>query len=172
MDIEANTRHSAFLRDSITLIDIPVLEKLVRSTRKFTEYEVRVAIEVAEEYCDKGERSGYRYLWYTVHGTHAGFCCFGPIPCTLDRYEIYWIIVDGNMQRTGIGTILLEEAMNKIGNLGGKAIYLDTSSKYSYRNTRRFYEKNGYSQVAILDNFYSDGDHKIIYRKIINPVEV
>jgi ribosomal protein S18 acetylase RimI-like enzyme len=167
MDNDTGTHPTIILRESISTDDIPILESLVRSTQNFTELEVSVAIEVAEEYCSKGEKSGYDFLWYTVKGRHVGFCCFGPIPCTIDRYEIYWIVIDKMMQRTGIGTVLLREAERRIVQKGGKAIYLDTSSKETYLNARIFYEKNGYTQVTILDDFYTDGDHKIIYRKKI-----
>ena len=167
----SDTRNIIALRESISSEDLHEIERLVLSAHTFSEHELSVAVEVAEDYCAKGEKSGYNYIWSTVHSIPVGFCCFGPIPCTVDRYEIYWIVVDGGIQRTGIGTLLLREAEKNIRRMGGKVIYLDTSSTSSYLNTRKFYEKNGYSQVTVLEDFYSDGDHKVIYSKKICLVD-
>jgi len=41
----------------------------------------------------------------------------------------------------------------------------ETSSKESYLKTRNFYLKNSFSVVAQIENFYSDGDHLVIFGK-------
>jgi ribosomal protein S18 acetylase RimI-like enzyme len=158
-------RMSQYIRVTLTPSDLPVLKNIVRSTGNFTDAEVEVALEVAEECLRRGDGSGYHFLWYETHEPACGFCCYGPVPCTLGRFEIYWIVVDIAKQRSGIGTSLLRESEKKIRLMGGTAVYLDTSSKNSYRTTRGFYESNGYVQQAVLEDFYDSGDDKIIYMK-------
>lgn len=161
---------SRFLRESVTGSDLSSIERLTRAAGNFTNHEINIALEVTEERLSRGLRSGYHYLWYTIHDIDCGFCCYGPIPCTINRFEIYWIVVDPARQHSGIGSLLLGESEKKIWEMGGKAVYLDTSSKESYRATRRFYEKNGYVPIAVLEDFYTKGDHKLIYRKKQQPL--
>lgn len=155
------------VRESITARDIPAVKRLVQEAGNFTDAEIEVALEVAEDGIARGEKSGYHFLWYSIHGTDAGFCCYGPIPCTVQRFEIYWIAVDRNQQHKGIGSLLLSETEKRIRTMDGCMVLLDTSMKNSYLPTRAFYEKNGYLPVARLDNFYAAGDDKAIYRKIL-----
>ncbi|MCX5832942.1 MAG: hypothetical protein NTV99_00205 [Deltaproteobacteria bacterium] len=55
----------------------------------------------------------------------------------------------------------------KIAGLGGKRIYVDTSSRPLYEPTRLFYEKCGYRKEAVLKDFYAEGDSKFIYSKAL-----
>jgi len=57
---------------------------------------------------------------------------------------------------------LLERTEKKIGKMGGKRINVDTSSRDQYEPTRSFYRAGGYEQEAVLKDFYSPGDDKII----------
>ena len=155
------------LRESIVASDVAAVKRLVRGTGNFTPPEVDVALEVAQDGIARGDASGYHFLWYTTHEADEGFCCYGPIPCTVRRFEIYWIVVDRNRQHRGIGSILLREAEKRIREMDGCMVYLDTSLKDSYIPTRAFYEKNGYLPVARLEDFFDDGDHKVIYRKVL-----
>ena len=69
----------------------------------------------------------------------------------------------------GIGKLLIKETETDIRELGGQGIYVETSSRELYTPTRVFYEKNGYSQKATFENFYDNGDHKVVYVKYIEP---
>ena len=46
-------------------------------------------------------------------------------------------------------------------------IVVDTSGNQRYLLVRRFYEKMGYCRAARLEDFYANGDDKIIYVKYI-----
>jgi len=63
--------------------------------------------------------------------------------------------------------MLMQETESAVRELGGNGIYVETSSKELYTPTRAFYEKNGYLQKAQFENFYDDGDHKVVYVKNI-----
>jgi len=49
--------------------------------------------------------------------------------------------------------------------LGGKGIYIETSSLPKYEPTRAFYLKNGYPEKARFEDFYDTGDDKVVYVK-------
>lgn len=48
---------------------------------------------------------------------------------------------------------------------GGKIVYIETSARDQYLPTREFYVKRDYFIEAILNDFYDDGDGKVIYSK-------
>jgi phosphoribosylformimino-5-aminoimidazole carboxamide ribonucleotide (ProFAR) isomerase len=54
-----------------------------------------------------------------------------------------------------------------ISDLGGKRIYVETSSRHQYQPTHGFYESCGYRTEAVLKDFYTEGDSKIIYVKTL-----
>ena len=65
----------------------------------------------------------------------------------------------------GIGTELLKQTEHTITEQGARTIYIETSSRREYGSTRSFYERCGYHQEAVLKDFYSPGDDKMIYIK-------
>jgi len=69
------------------------------------------------------------------------------------------------MRGKGLGSILLEKSEKSVKEKGGKILYIETSSREQYNPTREFYLKNGYKIETILQDFYDDGDGKVIYSK-------
>jgi hypothetical protein len=63
----------------------------------------------------------------------------------------------------------MDKAETAIRKLDGKRIYIETSSRDQYKTTRAFYEACGYRKEAVLRDFYSPGDDKVIYVKVIFP---
>lgn len=74
-----------------------------------------------------------------------------------------------NFRRLGIGKSLLAKTEGLIGTQGGRLIYIDTSSRDQYRETRMFYSRCGHRKEAFVKDFYKLGDSKIIYVKAIHP---
>ena len=52
-----------------------------------------------------------------------------------------------------------------IRELGGRRVYVETSSRRLYAPTREFYTGLGYRRQALIPEFYGPGDVKIIYAK-------
>ncbi len=100
--------------------------------------------------------------------TCVAFSCFGKIPCTDERYRIYWLAVDNSVRFEGIGSALLSETEKVIAERGGKRIYLETSTREQYQPTRDFYRKCRYIAEAKLENYFYDGDGMVMYSKIIS----
>jgi ribosomal protein S18 acetylase RimI-like enzyme len=48
---------------------------------------------------------------------------------------------------------------------GGDRIFVETSSEDNYIDSRRFYERRGYTKAAVIEDFYYKGNDKIIYEK-------
>ncbi len=155
------------LRDNVRVEDKRAVADILSASGLFYPYEIDVAIELLDDFLDKGRQSEYRFLFADIGGGAAGYACFGPISMSPGRFDLYWIAVDKKHQRKGIGGLLLSGAEKKMAAEGAGYIYVETSSREVYLPTRRFYEKHGYRQVACVPEYFGDGDHKIIYMNSI-----
>lgn len=156
------------LRFEPTPTDVESVRSLVERTRFFNAEEIEIAAELVDERLSKGAASGYEFVFAEDDaGAFVGYACFGKIPCTTNRYDLYWIAVDPSKQGRGIGRDLLRAAEARILDLGGTRVYVDTSTKSQYASTRAFYERCGYELDACLEGFYGPGDGKAIYRRVL-----
>lgn len=141
------------------------VEKIVRSSGFFSEAETALALELVDLFFETGLASGYHFLMADLGDETIGYCCFGPAPVTLSSYNLYWIAVDNEHRRRKLGHAVLEESERRIASLGGNRVYAETSGRPQYEPTHRFYENNGYVKEAVMKDFYSPGDDKVVYVK-------
>jgi ribosomal protein S18 acetylase RimI-like enzyme len=147
--------------------DMKRIREIVVSSGFFSDAEIEVAVELVQERLNKGIESSYFFLFVEKDRNVAGYSCFGPIPCTEESYDIYWIAVQEELRRSGLGAEILKRVEDRIKEMGGKRIYVETSSREQYRPTRSFYSRCGYQKEATLKNFYSSGDDKVIYLRVL-----
>jgi ribosomal protein S18 acetylase RimI-like enzyme len=141
------------------------LVRVIKQQKNFLPCEIDVASEVIDATFNPVE--DYQALAAFDPQQHLlGFISFGPIPLTVNRFDIYWIAVDPDNGRHGIGTVLVREMEKRLQQTGSGHIYIETSSTEGYLPARLFYEKNDYQLVSHLKDFYRDGDDRMIYRKI------
>lgn len=153
------------MRDHLIASDLPAIRSLVEATDMFTASEVGTAVELLCEYFEKGAASGYHFVVAEIEGAVVGYACFGPIPCTVSSWDLYWIAVQPARQRSGVGRLLLREVEGQVLKAGGSRVYLDTAGRDAYEPTRSFYERMGYARAAVLPDFYAEGDAKVVYAK-------
>lgn len=149
-----------------THADIDDVRRLVDATRVFAPIEVEVAGDLVEETC-VAQEDGYEFLFARDDSGLAGYTCFGEIPLTEGRYDLYWIATHPRLQGIGLGEELLRRSEACIVDAGGKIVYAETSGKESYEPARRFYLKNGYTEVSRVPNFYRKDDDKVTYAKVL-----
>jgi ribosomal protein S18 acetylase RimI-like enzyme len=147
--------------------DREIVRDIVVSSGFFSEAEVEVALELVQERLSKGLSSGYCFVFAEPKGEVIGYSCFGPIPCTKESYDIYWIAVKNELRGGGWGRQILKRVENRIMEMGGKRLYVETSSRDQYKPTQSFYRACGYREEAVLKDFYSPGDHKVIFLKVV-----
>jgi len=155
----------AMLRESVLPADVKAVREIVSSTGFFTPAEVDVAVELAQERLVRGAASGYSFIFADADGRAAGYSCYGPIACTVGSFDLYWIAVHRQFQARGLGKLLLGQTEERIRDAGGRRIYVETASRAQYDPTRRFYERCGYVCEAVLKDFYTPGDDKVVYSK-------
>jgi len=161
-------KHEAHIR-SLRPQDRSRIEEMVRSSGKFNDGEIVIALELVDEAVSKGEEaSGYLFavLEERREGPQVkGYACYGPAPLTQGVYDLYWIVVDPKDQGKGFGRLLLGHVEQEVVKRGGRMILIETSSQESYGATIQFYERGGYQLVAQIKNFYRVGDDKLIFSK-------
>jgi ribosomal protein S18 acetylase RimI-like enzyme len=150
--------------------DIENIRAIVVSTGYFHDYEIPIALELAQEHLNKGNASGYLFVFAESGGKTIAYSCYGEIACTQGSYDLYWIVTHNDYRGQGIGKRLLAYTEDLIRAAAGRAVYAETASRDYYAPTRRFYESCGYRQEAQLRDFYEPGDDKVIYVKRLQGV--
>jgi ribosomal protein S18 acetylase RimI-like enzyme len=93
--------------------------------------------------------SGYWYDGYTDNGV----------------YWLNWTYVDRRYHSQGIGDKLLRRVFKELRGKRTRKLYVDTSSRDSYRAALRFYLQHGFRLEGILRDYYEPGEDQIILGK-------
>ncbi|MGI8982603.1 MAG: GNAT family N-acetyltransferase [Pirellulaceae bacterium] len=148
--------------------DRAAIRSVVDSTGLFRAPEVNVAVELVEARLAKGRASGYEFAFAEEEARVLGYACFGHNSMTVASYDLYWICVDKTLHGRGVGKLLLEAAEQRVRQLGGQRLYIETSTRPDYVATRGFYLRCGYTLEAELVDYYAPGDGKAIFVKAIS----
>ncbi len=154
-------------RTNLVIGDREEIGMILESTGVFYDFEIGVALEIVDDFIKDGVRSEYLFIAAEYNGKLIGYVNFGPSPCTRGSWDIYWIAVKKEFMNWGLGKILLKMAEDKIRADKGVNIWVETSSRKEYEATRSFYQKRGYDVASELTDFYSRGDNKVIFHKLI-----
>lgn len=165
IELKEAADHGAFTVRRTKVEDRDDIIHATENTGCFRPDEIEVACEVLDDALLKGPEGHYQSFTAEIGGKVAGWICFGPTPCTLGTFDIYWIIVAPDYQREGLGSALITHAEKIISERGGRLSVIETSGKGLYEATRGFYSAKGYTEQARIPEFYAGGDDKIIYTK-------
>ena len=138
------------------------LEEITRATGIFRDNETAVALEVFD--AAVAGSPDYSALAADLDDRLAGWICWGPTPCTVGTYDLYWMAVDPAVHGTGIGSALLSEMERRIAG-SARLIVVETSGRPDYQPTRAFYQARGYRIGAIIPDFYAPDDDQVVYVK-------
>lgn len=150
--------------------DSDAVRALVAETGFFSVEEQDVAVELVDETLSRGKASGYKFVFADMPESRErlmGYVCFGAIPATEASFDLYWIAVAPGQQRSGLGARLIREAERLAKAQGALQMFVDTAGRDQYAPTRAFYERMGYRQAAVLDDFFALNDAKVIYVKTL-----
>lgn len=149
--------------------DTEALIQLTAGTGFFKPMELDALREVLDDYHDTNRDLGHRSLVWEEGGRILGYVYHAPTPMTDRTWYLYWIAVANDQQGRGLGRKLLESVEQDIRGQDGRLLLIETSSTPRYDPTRAFYLKRGYTQVANIPDFYSDGDGLVVYAKRLQP---
>ncbi|HBB41766.1 MAG: hypothetical protein COW73_10795 [Nitrospirae bacterium CG18_big_fil_WC_8_21_14_2_50_70_55] len=141
-----------------------VLE-VVRRAAVFRLDEQEIAREVLDDTLARGAAAGYYGLVARLAGRIVGWASYGPIPCTVGAYDLYWVVVDKAARRQRVASTLIAEVERQVGALGGRLIAIETSSRPAYTAARALYGRCGYADAARVAELYGPGDDKCVFVK-------
>jgi len=147
---------------NLTAADRGRIEEISRAVGIFHPDEILVALEVFD-----GAVAGspdYLALGAEHDGRLVGWICWGPTPCTLGTFDLYWMAVDPALQGGGVGTALLHAMESRLAGLA-RLIVVETAGRADYAGTRAFYQARGYRVASRIPDFYAPGDDQVVYVK-------
>lgn len=147
------------------------LHSILTATGAFLPEEINVAMELIDIVLMNPDQRDYTIRCVVEEGDQPlGYLCYGPVPMTEKTFDLYWIAVAPGSQGLGVGSKLIEFLEGCIRALEGRMILADTSSIAAYEKTHRFYERNGFREVARVPDYYSPGNDRITYCKRLGSV--
>jgi ribosomal protein S18 acetylase RimI-like enzyme len=149
---------------NLTSADRARIEEITRAVRRFRDDEIPVALEVFDAAVRSDPHGSYHVLGAELDARLVGWICWGPTPCTLGTYDLYWMAVDPALQGGGIGTALLTEMERRLSGLA-RLIVVETAGRADYAATRAFYRARGYAPVSTIPDFYAPGDDQVVLVK-------
>jgi D-alanine-D-alanine ligase len=109
-------------------LDGPPIQSITSSTIVFSNEEVVCVMELWEDYLQRGPQvSGYYFVVERDGNRVRGYACYGPRSLTEGTYDLYWIAVDPQYRRVGIGRLLLDWVEQDIRQKGGRLVVVETS---------------------------------------------
>ncbi len=145
--------------------DTPPLKRLTAETGFFKPHEIDTLQEVLDDYHAESQAEGHVCFTDERAGEPIGFIYFAPAPMTLGTWEVWWIVVKKDVQARGLGGEMLRFAEDEVRRRQGRVLFIETSSQPLYDPTRRFYQKHGYEEHAVLKDYYAAGDSMVVFRK-------
>lgn len=82
-----------------------------------------------------------------------------------DIFWAIWLYVDPKFRRKGIATKLYNRIENELRKIGCRKIYLDVGNEETHQEAIKFHKRNGFKLEAKLFDFWSDGEHCLLFSK-------
>jgi D-alanine-D-alanine ligase len=150
---------------TLTAADRGRVEEISRAVGLFRADEIAVALEVFD--AEVAGSPDYCALGAEHDGRLAGWICWGPTPCTLGTFDLYWMAVDPALHGAGVGTALLHAMEARLAGVA-RLVVVETAGRPDYAPTRAFYEARGYRAVSRIPDFYAPGDDQVVYVKSLS----
>lgn len=141
--------------------DIDGLKKVVDSSGLFpSEY----LYEMISDYFNNPETQD---IWFTYINNDKpvaiGYCV--PEKFTDGVYNLLAIGVSQEYQRKGIASEMMKHIEQIVKNKNGRLLIVETSTDDAQIGAIKFYKQIGYTQEAIIRDFWKEGEDKIVFWK-------
>jgi GNAT superfamily N-acetyltransferase len=140
------------------------IEAMVRSTERFPDAEIAVAMELVDLGLSDDDR-GYLFTVAERDAKVLGYACWGLAAMSPSVYDLYWIVVSPEAQGGGVGQALLGHVEADVRERRGHTVLIETEGSPPYEAARRFYLAAGYREAGRVGEFYGPGKDKVLYTK-------
>ncbi len=142
------------------------LAEILDRTANLTGDEKQCAVELLDIYFKDPLQKDYFFMTASDDsGRPVGYVCYGPRPLADAVYDLYWIVVAPDRQKTGVGRRLLEKTVEVLTVSGARMLAAETSGLPEYEAARGFYLRSGFTEEARIREFYRPGDDLVVYIK-------
>lgn len=145
--------------------DVAPIRDFAFRTGVFSGEEIECLVFDLHQFLD-GHEPGDEILVYGKDEPQ-GLIHFGPLCLSESGWGLHWILTDPLVQGRGIASGLVRAMESQLGTKGARIIQIETSGRKEYAKPRLLYERHGYSLVAVIPSFYSEGDDKCIFLKTL-----
>lgn len=94
-------------------------------------------------------------------------CYFVPEALADGVWNLLMIAVDPKRHGEGVGTKLMRAVEKQLADEGVRILLVDTAGKDEFKRTRAFYDMLEYEREARIRDYWSEGDDKITFRKVL-----
>ncbi len=161
MQKEASVR----IRD-VSAGDRPALCSIIGRCANLSGEEKDCAKELLDLYLDDSGQRDYSFIAAIgENGQPKGYACFGKRPLADGVYDLYWIVVDPDERRRGVGKRLIEAVDAAVKARNARMLIAETSGQGANMTVRDFYIRGGFKEEARIKDFYRTGDDIVIYAR-------
>ena len=161
MQREASVR----IRD-VSAGDRAALCSIIGRCANLSDEEKDCAKELLDVYLDDSGQRDYSFIAATSENDRPkGYACFGKRPLADGVYDLYWIAVDPDERRRGVGKRLIEAVEAAVKARGARMLIAETSGLDANMTVRDFYIRGGFKEEARIKDFHRTGDALVIYAR-------
>lgn len=118
------------------------------------------------DYFAGNQQAGHVCVIDEAEGQPVAVAYYAPEPA--DRtWNMIMIAVQPEQQGQGRGAALMQYAEHDLQAKGQRLLIVETSGLPMYDRTRAFYRKCGYDEEARIRDYWTTGDDKIVFRKLL-----
>lgn len=139
--------------------DLPAVKSIIDANEMFpSEY----LDEMTSEYFSGDSQE----IWIVAENEKVGIVAVAF--CSQERmtegtWNLLMIAVRPDCQGIGVGKAMMQHIESQVKHQDARILLVETSGLPEYEKTREFYPKCGYKQVAVIPDYYEDGDDKVVF---------
>lgn len=107
-------------------------------------------------------------LWFIAEDDEpSGVVYCAAEPMTDRTWNVLMLMVSPEYHGRGVGASLMRHVEETLTARGGRLLIVETSGLDGFERARAFYTKCGYNEEARIRDFYTTGDDKVVYSKVL-----
>jgi ribosomal protein S18 acetylase RimI-like enzyme len=157
---EGSGVHADLVIRDLDRTDLPAIRRILHDTGLFPP----ALVEPMAEPFLSGQ-APHHWLVASQDDRLVGFAYAEPERMTEGTFNLLAIAVDPAHQGSGLGRALVAGLLKRLGRHRGRVLIAETSSLDAFDRTRSFYERLGFREEARIQDFYAEGDGKVVFWK-------